>query len=64
MMKVTPDFQCKMASSAEGVSGGGGGGGPDYGQMMADLFNQMAEKQYQAAVKKEPAKANKTITQG
>ena len=46
------------------VQGAGGGGGTDYGAMMADLFNQMAQKQYEAAEKKEPAKANKTITQG
>jgi molybdenum-dependent DNA-binding transcriptional regulator ModE len=56
-------FDAKMAN-ARPEAGGNVGGGTDYGAMMADLFNKMAEKQYQAAVKKEPAKANKTITQG
>jgi len=61
MFNKFANFEAKMTHAS---AGGVGGGGVDYGAMMADLFNAMAQKQYEAAVKKEPAKANKTITQG
>jgi hypothetical protein len=58
-------FEAKMAK-AGGTEGAGAakGGSPDYGAMMAALFEAAAKKQYEAAVKKEPAKANKNITNG
>jgi hypothetical protein len=56
-------FESKMAK-ARPEAPAAQGGGTDYGAMMAELFNKMAEKQFKAAEKKEPAKANKTITQG
>ncbi len=58
------NFEAKMTKNAAGGVGGGGGGGPDYGAMMADLINMAAQKQFEAAEHKEPAKANRTITQG